>query len=142
MKKRYSSVMLIFLALLLLSIPVVMVFFYRSEFENYEIDNIDEHLGFIQDHAVILFNQYGDDEDDFLSLMTSYMSRHSDYGSLVILDEDYEIIFPQDTPSREAREALAEMQTERFLQSMQELGFTSAQAAELLHRKLEHKEEE
>ena len=41
-----------------------------------------------------------------------------------------------------AREALAEMQTERFLQSMQELGFTSAQAAELLHRKLEHKEEE
>ncbi len=41
-----------------------------------------------------------------------------------------------------AREALAEMQTERFLQSMQELGFTSAQAAELLHRKLKHKEEE
>ncbi len=108
MKKRYSSVILIFLVLLLLSIPVIMVFFYRSEFENYEIDNIDEHLGFIQDHAVILFNQYGDDEDVFLSRMTSYMSRHSDYGSLVILDEDYEIIFPQDTPSREAREALAE----------------------------------
>lgn len=42
----------------------------------------------------------------------------------------------------QAREALAEIQTERFLQSMQELGFTSAQAAELLHRKLEHKEEE
>lgn len=42
----------------------------------------------------------------------------------------------------QAREALAEMQTERFLQSMQELGFTSAQAAELLHRKLKHKEEE
>ena len=41
-----------------------------------------------------------------------------------------------------AREALAEMQTERFLQSMQELGFTSAETAELLHRKLEHKEEE
>ena len=41
-----------------------------------------------------------------------------------------------------AREALAEMQAERFLQSMQELGFSSAQAAELLHRKLKHKEEE
>ena len=41
-----------------------------------------------------------------------------------------------------ARGALAEMQTERFLQSMQELGFTSAETAELLHRKLEHKEEE
>ena len=41
-----------------------------------------------------------------------------------------------------AREARAEMQKERFLQSMQELGFTSAETAELLHRKLEHKEEE
>lgn len=42
----------------------------------------------------------------------------------------------------QAREELAAIQADRFLQSMQELGFTSAQTAELLHRKLKQKEEE
>jgi len=41
-----------------------------------------------------------------------------------------------------AREELARLQTERFLQSMQELGFTAAQAAALLQQRLERKEEE
>ena len=41
-----------------------------------------------------------------------------------------------------ARKELANIQTDRFLQSMQELGFTAAQAAELLQRRLEQKEEE
>ena len=40
------------------------------------------------------------------------------------------------------REALAQAQTERFLQSMRELGFTPAQTAELLQRKLERDEKE
>ncbi len=40
------------------------------------------------------------------------------------------------------REELAAIQADRFLQSMRELGFTSAQTAELLHLKLEQKEEE
>ncbi len=40
------------------------------------------------------------------------------------------------------RAELAELHTDRFLQDMRELGFTSAQTAELLHRKLENKEEE
>lgn len=41
-----------------------------------------------------------------------------------------------------AREELAKLQTERFLQSMQELGFTAAQAAALLQQRLEQTEEE
>ena len=40
------------------------------------------------------------------------------------------------------REELAERHTDQFLQDMRELGFNSAQTAELLHRKLENKEEE
>ena len=40
------------------------------------------------------------------------------------------------------RAELAELHTDQFLQDMRELGFTSAQTAELLHRKLENKEEE
>ena len=40
------------------------------------------------------------------------------------------------------REALAQAQTERFLQGMQELGFTPAQTAGLLQRKLERDEKE
>ena len=40
------------------------------------------------------------------------------------------------------REELAELHTDQFLQDMRELGFSSAQTAELLHRKLENKEEE
>ena len=42
----------------------------------------------------------------------------------------------------EARQDLAELQITRFLQSMQELGFSSAQTAELLHQKLEEKSNE
>ncbi len=41
-----------------------------------------------------------------------------------------------------AREELAKLQTDRFLQSMQELGFTAAQAAERIQQRLERKEEE
>ncbi len=41
-----------------------------------------------------------------------------------------------------AREELAKLQTERFLQSMQELGFTAAQAAALLQQRLEQTKEE
>ena len=41
-----------------------------------------------------------------------------------------------------ARETLAELQADRFLKNMGELGFTAAETAELLHRKLEQKEEE
>lgn len=40
----------------------------------------------------------------------------------------------------QAREALAAIQAERFLQSMRELGYSAAQTAELLHRKLEREE--
>ncbi len=40
------------------------------------------------------------------------------------------------------REALARAQTDRFLRSMRELGFTPAQTAELLQRKLERDDKE
>ena len=40
----------------------------------------------------------------------------------------------------QAREELAAIQAERFLQSMRELGYSAAQTAELLHRKLEREE--
>ena len=40
----------------------------------------------------------------------------------------------------QAREALSAIQAERFLQSMRELGYSAAQTAELLHRKLEREE--
>ncbi len=40
----------------------------------------------------------------------------------------------------QAREALAAIQADRFLQSMRELGYSAAQTAELLHRKLEREE--
>ena len=53
MKKRFSSVIILILALILLSIPAIMVFFYRSEFENYEIGVIDEHLADVRDHVRI-----------------------------------------------------------------------------------------
>ena len=42
----------------------------------------------------------------------------------------------------EVRKALAEVQCERFQQSMGELGFSSAETAELLHQRLEHKDNE
>ncbi len=40
----------------------------------------------------------------------------------------------------QAREELAAIQADRFLQSMRELGYSAAQTAELLHRKLEREE--
>lgn len=40
----------------------------------------------------------------------------------------------------QAREELAAIHADRFLQSMRELGFSAAQTAELLHRKLEREE--
>lgn len=40
----------------------------------------------------------------------------------------------------QAREALAAIQADRFLQSMRELGYSAAQTADLLHRKLEREE--
>ena len=107
MKKRFSSVIILILALILLSIPAIMVFFYRSEFENYEIGVIDEHLADVRDH-VRMFSENTDNKSRFLQILSSYMTRYSDRGALLILDEDYTIVFPEDAPSREARQDLAD----------------------------------
>ena len=108
MKKRIFPFVQIILMLILISIPAVMVFFYRSEFENYEIGEIDSHLTVIQNHARLFCEKYGEDESRFIKEMSSYMSQHSAFGSMIILDEGYEIVLPEDQPSREARGALAE----------------------------------
>ena len=108
MKKRIFPFVQIILMLILTSIPAVMVFFYRSEFENYEIVEIDSHLTVIQNHARLFCEKYGEDESRFIKEMSSYMSQHSEFGSMIILDEGYEIVLPEDQPSREARGALAE----------------------------------
>lgn len=109
MKKRYSSaILLIILMLILLSIPAAMVLFYRSEFENYEISEVDRRLANIQNHVRLFYEQTDADEQHIIKSLSSYMIRHSESGALIILDEDYGIVFPEDSSSREAREALAE----------------------------------
>ncbi|MBQ6469301.1 MAG: HAMP domain-containing histidine kinase [Lachnospiraceae bacterium] len=107
MKKRLSSLILIFLIVLLLSIPVIMVFFYRREFENYEISVIDKKQDAVQSHVRLFYDKYGEEGNRFLQAMSSYMSQHSESGALIILDEDYQIILPEDPLSKEARKDLA-----------------------------------
>ena len=108
MKKTYTVVSFMLLILFLLSIPVTMVVLYRRAFEDFEISNIDTHLEEFQHHIDLFDTDVAADKDLYLSRVASYSSRHSDFGALILLDEDYEVLFPADEPSREARQELAE----------------------------------
>lgn len=134
MKKHTAFQYYLFFAAAILLIPIILFGMLSIAFTGYEDQEAVRHLDVIQDQVARCEREADGDMDVFLETLSSFMSRANELGTLLILDEDFEIVFPNNPLYREGREALAREFAEVIQRGTLKASFTASDGEKYLIR--------
>ena len=107
MKKPSVFLYYVIATVLLVLLPAVLFVTVRLCMQNYEASQTENHLEVIRTQVLRCHNNAEGNWDEFMEKVSAFMSRNNELGTLMILDDDFNMVFPDNPRFQEARKPLA-----------------------------------